>query len=268
MKMHNFVSDGSGVIEDHRPDGCVATPLPQALASVARLAEGIERGSPSGVGSVPLVNCGKGILRGAVGARCAGTQWFGTSDAKSTGNGGTEMVFLEGNGLARAIEHSTKAIDLFAQGVLSFASGFQFVLHCLSAFLLDVSVPDLPFERREIAATDAVLHQPFETTFDNLRERSELLLDPLGLFNQHSQNAVLGPLRVEKVMAIDIGVRLELAVDATVALLHPSWVPGNVEMEEVPAMGLEIETLTRGIGGDQNPQRVLFFQRKKNTALC
>ena len=51
---------------------------------------------------------------------------------------------------------------------------------------------------------------------------------------------------------------LELTVDATVALLHTPWVPGNVEMEKVPAMGLQVEALSRCIGGDQNPQWMLF----------
>ena len=91
-----------------------------------------------------------------------------------------------------------------------------------------------------------------------MRERSKFLLDALGLFDQHLQDAILGPLRVEEVMAIDIGVGLQLAVDATVALLHTPWVPGNVEMEKVPAMGLQVEALARRIGGDQNPQRMLL----------
>ena len=168
------------------------------------------------------------------------------------------MVFLEGDGLARAIEHAAKAVDLLAEGVLPLAGGFQFVLHRLAAFLLDVGVADLLFECREIAAADAVLHQPFQATFDDLRERSKLLLDALGLFDQHLQDSILGPLRVEEVMAIDIGVGLQLAVDATVALLHTPGVPGNVEMEKVPAMGLQVEALARRIGGDQNPQWMLL----------
>ena len=86
----------------------------------------------------------------------------------------------------------------------------------------------------------------------------KFLLDALGLFDQHLQDAVLGPLRVEEVVAIDVGVGLEFAVDAAVALLHTPGVPGNVEMEKVPAMGLQVEALSRGIGGDQNPQRMLF----------
>jgi hypothetical protein len=97
-----------------------------------------------------------------------GAQRLRTRDAKSTGNGSTKVVFLKGNGLARAIEHAAKAVDLLAQAVLPFAGGFEFVLHCLPAFLLDVSVSDLLFECREIAPADAVLHKPFETAFDDL----------------------------------------------------------------------------------------------------
>jgi hypothetical protein len=72
------------------------------------------------------------------------------------------------------------------------------------------------------------------------------------------KDAVLRPLRVEEVMAIDVGVGLQLAVDAAVALLHPAGVPGNVEMEKVPAMRLQVEALARCIRGDQNPHRMLL----------
>jgi hypothetical protein len=43
-----------------------------------------------------------------------GTKWLGTRDAKPTGDSSTEMVFLKGDGLARAIEHPAKAVDLLA----------------------------------------------------------------------------------------------------------------------------------------------------------
>jgi hypothetical protein len=44
-----------------------------------------------------------------------GVKWLGTCDAESTGHGSTEMVFLKSEGLARAIEHAAKTIDLFCQ---------------------------------------------------------------------------------------------------------------------------------------------------------
>ena len=57
-------------------------------------------------------------------------------------------------------------------------------------------------------------------------------------------------------MAEDFAVGLELAVDAAVALLHPARVPGDVEVEEVPAVRLEVEAFARGVRGDQDAERV------------
>ena len=58
-------------------------------------------------------------------------------------------------------------------------------------------------------------------------------------------------------MAADLGCRLELAVDAAVALLDAAGVPGQVEVEEVGAVRLEVQALARGVGGDQDAQRIL-----------
>ena len=63
---------------------------------------------------------------------------------------------------------------------------------------------------------------------------------------------------VDEVVAVDLGVRLELAVDAAVALLHAARVPGHVEVEQVPAVGLEVQALAGGVGGDQDADRVLL----------
>ena len=164
--MHDLIRDDSGVLEDHRPDRRVATPLPETLASITRLAQGVKRGGPSGVGSIALVDRGESVLRGPWMPVALGSfKWLGTCDAKSTGDGGAEMVFLEGDGLARAIEHTAKAVDLFAQGVLPFAGGFQFVLHRLAAFLLDVGVADLLFECREIACGGCRSSSTFRADF-------------------------------------------------------------------------------------------------------
>ena len=47
---------------------------------------------------------------------------------------------------------------------------------------------------------------------------------------------------------------LELAVDAAVALLQAARVPREVEVKEVVAVGLEVEALAGGVGGDEDPQ--------------
>ena len=53
-------------------------------------------------------------------------------------------------------------------------------------------------------------------------------------------------------MANDLRRGLELAVDAPVALLDAAWVPGQVEVEEIGAVGLEVQPLAGGVGGEQD----------------
>src|SRR5260370_39314532 len=131
--MHDLVCDDSWVLEDDRPDRRVATPLPETFASIARLAEGIERGGPGGISSVALVDGGESILRGTVRTGGVGCKWLGAGDTKSTGNGSAKMVFLEGDGLTRAIQHAPKAIELLSHGVPPVAGNFQFVPPGLAA---------------------------------------------------------------------------------------------------------------------------------------
>jgi hypothetical protein len=74
--------------------------------------------------------------------------------------------------------------------------------------------------------------------------------------DQHLEHAVFDPLRQHEVVAADFG-GLELAVDAAVALLDAAGVPGQVEVEEVGAVRLEVQALAGGVGGEQDAQRVL-----------
>ena len=71
------------------------------------------------------------------------------------------------------------------------------------------------------------------------------------------EHAVLGRGRVEEVVAADLGLGLERAVDAAVALLHARGVPGDVEVEEVGAVALEVHALAGGVGGDEDADGVL-----------
>src|SRR5579863_7088729 len=102
--MHHLIRHCSRVIENYRTDWRAATPLPQALASLTRLTQGVECGGPGGVGSVALVDRGESVLDGArfvtvvnTGVR---TERLGACDTESAGDGGAERIFLEGDGLA------------------------------------------------------------------------------------------------------------------------------------------------------------------------
>ena len=61
-------------------------------------------------------------------------------------------------------------------------------------------------------------------------------------------------------MAADNVTRLELAIDASVALLHSAWIPRHIEMKHIPAMSLQVETFSGGVSGDQNANRVLLWR--------
>ena len=104
--------------------------------------------------------------------------------------------------------------------------------------------------------TDASAHCRLQPALDDLGEASQLLANRLRLAHEDLEYPVLGTLEVDEVMTEHLVVGLELAVDAAVALLHAGRVPRNVEMEQVPAVGLEIETLACRIGRDENADGV------------
>src|SRR5208337_4145066 len=70
---------------------------------------------------------------------------------------------------------------------------------------------------------------------------------------------------VDEVVAVDLFVRLEFAVDPAVPLFQAAGVPRYVEVEQVPAVGLEVQALPRGIGGDQDTDRMLPGIRGEGT---
>lgn len=45
-------------------------------------------------------------------------------------------------------------------------------------------------------------------------------------------------------------------VDAAISLFHARRIPGNVEMEEVGAVALQVHALAGGIGGDEDSHRI------------
>ena len=103
---------------------------------------------------------------------------------------------------------------------------------------------------------DAAAERRREVPLDDLAEAAQLALDRLRLADQRPQDAVLDPLEVDEVVAVDLGAGLELAVDPAVALLHPARVPGDVDVEEVVAMRLEVQALAGRVGGDQDADGV------------
>ena len=83
--------------------------------------------------------------------------------------------------------------------------------------------------------------------------------DGLGLSDKDLKYTVFNTLGEDKVVATDHVSRLQLAVDAAVALLDAARVPRQIEVEEVRTVSLEIEAFAGGIGGEQDAQRVLCW---------
>ena len=61
---------------------------------------------------------------------------------------------------------------------------------------------------------------------------------------------------VDEVAAADLLCRLKLAVDAAVTLLQARGVPGQVEVEQIGAAHLQVDAFARGIGADEDAQRL------------
>jgi hypothetical protein len=89
-------------------------------------------------------------------------------------------------------------------------------------------------------------------------EAAELAGDGVALGGEAREHGVFGQVLVPEVVAPHLGRRLQHAVDAAVALLDAGGVPREVEVEEVGAVGLEVDALARGVGGHEDAQGVLL----------
>ncbi len=121
---------------------------------------------------------------------------------------------------------------------------------------VDVGVLDLLRQFGRVAVPDPAGSR-LDLLVDHLRQAPELPPDRLGLTDEHLEHVVLHPLREHEVVAADLGGRLQLAVDPPVALLDSPGVPRQVEVEQIGAVRLEVQTLPRRIGRDQDPHRLL-----------
>jgi hypothetical protein len=105
--------------------------------------------------------------------------------------------------------------------VLALARFFQLVADDCLGVGLDVSRFDIAAHGVDIRVPNATTHHRFQPALDDLSEASQLLADRLRLADENLKDAVLGALEIDEVVAEDLFLRLELAVDAAVTLLHP-----------------------------------------------
>src|SRR5438045_9004564 len=135
-----------------------------------------------------------------------------------------------------------------AEVVLTFPGILQLITNGLLRRRINVCRFNGAGQAVDVGMADAAAQCLFQSALDHLGEAPELLSDRLSLPDEHLEDPLLGSLELHEVLAEHFISGLELAVDPTVALLHARWVPGNVKVEEVPAVRLEVETLTRRVG--------------------
>jgi hypothetical protein len=72
----------------------------------------------------------------------------------------------------------------------------------------------------------ALSQTALDVVVDNFREAAKLLLDGLGLFDQHLEHPVFDPLWKHKIVAVHLRRRLKLAIDAAISLFDAARIPG------------------------------------------
>ena len=167
-----------------------------------------------------------------------------------------ERLRGEAHPAPRPFEQPAAPFDLRLQVLLPFAGGFELLGRDPLPLPVKVHGLDLPCEALRVPVADAAAKAAFDVAVDHPGEAAELAFDGLGLPHQHFQDVVLGALRKHEVVAPHLRRRLQLAVDAAVALFDAAGVPGEVEVEEVGAVRLEVQPLAGGVGGEQDAQRV------------
>ena len=100
-----------------------------------------------------------------------------------------------------------------------------------AVFSCKVGGKDLTLQPRKRLPADAAPERLHQLGINNLRQAAEFLSDRLRLAYQRLQDAIFGTLRVDKVMAKDLRLGLEFAVNAAVPLLHSAGIPGHVKVE-------------------------------------
>ena len=257
VQVDGVLGEHARVLENDRPDRRLAAPVGELLVLLAGRAEGVEGRGPARVG-----------LRAAV-ERREGPDWSALrrrslSASGSAPSSSREQDSASRNGAAsKPVQVREASSRLRQRSICAFRSSWRSRAASSSSSVtrfFSASRSACSISRASCSASRWRMPWPetaLDVVVDDLREAAELLLDGLGLPDQHLEHAVLDPLREHEVVAAHLGGRLELAVDAAVALLDAARVPGQVEVEEVGAVRLEVQALAGGVGGEQDAQRVL-----------
>ena len=209
------------------------------------------------VGSAPVRRSRAGNAPGrpplaAAVARPVSRQRLGPQQLQGAGQRVAERLGLEPHPGPRALEQAAAPLDLLRQVVPPVARRLQLLLGDLPADLVEIGSLYSLLQPVGVVVADAAAQPPLDVVVDDLRQAAQLAIDGLGLAHQHLEHAVLDPLRQHEVVAAHLRRRLQLAVDAAVALLDAAGVPRQVEVEEVGAVGLEVQPLAGRVGGEQD----------------
>ena len=150
-----------------------------------------------------------------------------------------ELNPIDADAAPRPLQLRPQLLDPPGQSGIGLAHRLEIVPGApLSIGLLDM----IDFGRHLIdaAAIDAAGAQFGNAGFDDRGGAAELLADDFGFFDEPPQHPVLRPLRVDEIAAIDARRRLQLAVDAAVALFETARVPWQVEVKQVATMALQV----------------------------
>ena len=262
VQVYGVVGEHPGVFEDHRPDGRFPSPLGKLPAGLAGRAQGVEGGGPARMEqtcSSPVTALAGGIggsiwrkrpdrlaVLGAPLLQRRGAQQF-----ERAGHYIAERLRGEVHPSPRPFEQRAASFDLRLEVLPAFTGGFQLLGRDPLLLPVEVRRLDLPCEVLRVPVADAAAKTAFDVV-DHPGQAAELALDRLGLPDQDFQDMVLGALRKHEVVAAHPRGRLQLAVDASVALLDAAGVPGQIEVEEVGAVRLEVQPLAGGVGGEQD----------------
>ena len=136
--------------------------------------------------------------------------------------------------------------------ILALARRLKLLLGDTLLLRVEVRPLDLARQLLGVAVPDALSQSTLDVVVNNLREAAELFLDGLRLLDQHLEHPIFDPLREHEIVAVHFRSRLKLAVDAAIALLDPARIPGQVEMEEIRTMRLEVQAFASRIGREQD----------------
>ena len=256
VQVDRVVGEYACVLEDDRPDRCLAAPVGELLAR-ARGARSVSSVAAQ-LGSVAARRSSGGKVQTCRPSPSrASASGSASRSSSAAGERVAKRLGVEANPPSRPFEQIAAAVDLLAKIVLALARVLKLLGGDLLAPGIEVSGLDLASEPLDVGVPDTAAEPALDVVVDHLRQAAELALDRLGLAHEHLEDAVLGALREDEVVAADLRRGLELAIDAAVALLDAAGVPRHVEVEEVGAVGLEVEALASGVGRDQDAERIL-----------